>query len=313
MEQDDFLMSGVGLSAKNRARFQVLKTNVIEKVQDASIRVRRLQDQPGVKVDEASNIYDAQTRYHGRVGSRIEDVNKTLKGVSDDIVKASRFLEKNGIKISDDVLSRQVNDYLIARHAPERNAAIGEGAAGISTEDARKVLSEIDAMPHSKVIKSIANRLSTLNKQTLDVLRDGGVISSDTHQFLRQRYPNHVPLQRIFEEDENILEILNPGKGFSVGSTGIKAAVGSQREVADIVGNIAANVQQAIVRSEKNIVAQSIMDFARKNKDLGLFREIKKTDIKGRIKDHDVVKVFENGELKLLHIADSRIAEAKRS
>lgn len=248
-------------------------TNIREFIQDDWIRVKKLVEREGVKVSDASNPYDKEILFRGKIDTRIERGKDIVKEIDQDIISTAKKAGIEDTKFQDDV-----NKYLWARHAPERNAKLGDGAAGITTKEANEMVKVIEASPHGKEVIRIANKVSEFNKETLDILLEGGVIDKELHTLLRNTYKNHVPLQRIFEETEAITDVLG-GRGFDVRGTGIKRARGSKREVADILSNVTANYEQAVIRAEKNIVDNATLQFARDNAHLGIFEEVKPPQI----------------------------------
>lgn len=283
-----------------------------EVVQDNWIRVKNLQRQKGVKVaDDASNPYLNEELYHGRVGARVEDVKAKVTSYDQDILETSKRI---GIPEAD--LKVEVNKYLQAKHAPERNKIHGDGAAGMTNAEAKQALAEISSSKAGKEIERLATQVKDLNNQTLDILYESQVIDKALYDTLRKTYKNHVPLQRIMDENANIADIL-VGKGFNVKGSGVKKAKGSNREVADILTNVVANLDAAIVRAEKNRVNLSTLRFARNNPQLGVFEEIKPKAIgktfDGRpimqeVKDPQVLSIRENGKPVYLRINDPKLA-----
>ena len=245
--------------------------SIREKVQDSFIRARKLQDKvirEGKEIPESANIDQARTLFDGRVGARLVELKSVASDIDKEIV---RSVKKVGVP--SDEFANDVNSFLHARHTFERNKALGDGAAGITNDEARKILKAIEELPHKNQVKKVAEQLQELNDQTLDILLDAEVISEDFHKTLRAKYKTHVPLQRIFEDTEEITTVLS-GRGLDVRTTGIKRARGSDRPVADIFENIVANSEQAIIRAEKNRVDLTILNFARRNPKLGLFEEV---------------------------------------
>jgi len=288
---------------------------VREFIQDDMIRVRRLLEDPNVKVSEATNIYEKEVVYHGRVASRLEEAKNIVTKVDKDVVATAKRLGVDDISIQNDI-----NRYLWSKHAPERNLALGDGAAGITTSEAKAISAELKALPHYEDIVRLSNDIANLNSKTLDVLKESGVIGSDLYVLLRTKYKNHVPLQRVFEETENIREVMT-GRGFDVRGTGIIKARGSKREVADIVTNVVSNYEQAIIRAEKNIVDNSTLKFVRENKVAlkGVIEEIKPRAIgqtfegkilTERITDPSVLALRESGKAIYLKIYDKHLAAA---
>lgn len=284
-----------------------------EFIEDDWLRVKRMVDDPKAKVTEASDPYTAEILFHGRLGARIDDARAAVNTVDRDIVATAKR-----VNVPDSTLQADVDRYLHARHAPERNAAIGERAAGMSDDEARQIIEEIEASPHGAEVKRIATNLREINERTLDVLRDGEVITDELYDSLRTRYQNHVPLNRILDDTDDIGAAIG-SRPMDVRSTGIRSAKGSERQVADITSNILSNYEQAIVRAEKNRVDLPVLRFARDNADLDLFTEIKpraigKTfddkPILREINDPQVLVMREKGKARYLKVNDPKLAMA---
>ena len=286
-----------------------------EFIEDEMVRVKKLVQDPNVKVTEDSNPYQAEILFHGRVGARMEEVKDLVNAIDKDILVASKRLG-----IPDEKFSADVNRYLHARHAPERNAQVGTGASGMFTDDAVRIVREIESSPQGVEVKRIADRLQELNNKTLDVLLEGEVIDEELYSLLREKYENHVPLNRVFEGTEDVGQAL-ASRPFDVRGTGIVRAKGSLRQVADIQANIVANYEQAILRAEKNRVDLATLKFVRDNPESGLFQEVKPKAIgktfegkiiKERIDDPQTLVLREKGKPVFIKINDPHLAAALR-
>lgn len=286
-------------------------TKLREVVQDNWLRAKNLQRTPGVKVEKGADPYLAETLFHGRVHTRLQEVKDNVIKIDKDIVATAKKFNTNN-----EELTRAVNKYLQATHAPERNARLGDGAAGITTKEADEFIASVNASSLGKEVRRVTDELLELNRRTLTTLKEAQVIDDQTFKTLTETYKNHVPLNRIMDTTEDITQALS-GRGFSVRGSGIKRATGSDREVADIITNITTNVEQAIIRAEKNLVDLQTLKFARNNKDLGLFEEIKPKavglDFEGKpimqqITDPQVLVMRENGKPVYLKINDPHMA-----
>lgn len=270
--------------------------------QDRMASQKKLQQQPGVKVEEGANPYQAEELFHGRVGSRVEQATKevetTFRGMAD-------YAKKSGIEFKQ--LRGAVNRFLQSKHTAERNALHGDGAAGLTNQQADEILSTIGSSEHGTAVAKFADELSSINTKTLDILQESGILSKAQVDTMRTAYKNHVPLQRIMDEGDDVLGALGGGKGYSVQSSGVKKAVGSEREVNDIAGNILANYEQAIIRAEKNRYGQNVLKFAQNNKDTGLF------DISTKgAPDNNTLSVFVDGEKVNVKIKNDQLAATLR-
>lgn len=294
-----------------------MATKAQEVVQDNWIRVKRLQESPDAKIDKSKlTPYEAETLFHGRVGHRLETANETLKNIDKELADAEKLLKNPDLR-------KSIDQYLIAKHAPERNAIHGEKAAGMTDAEAAEIVKAFEGDEANKPAMEIARKIKETNHQTLEILHDAQVIDDEAYKTLRETYKEHVPLYRILDEDEDIVGALS-SKGYDVRSSGLKKAKGSEKEVDDILTNVAANLEQAIVRAEKNRVNLATLNFARENKQLGLFEEIKPKAIgttfakegeEGKpileqVTDPLVLTVRENGKPVYLRIKDPNLAVA---
>lgn len=271
-------------------------------IEDDWIMVKRLIQEKGAKVTETNNPYEAEIRYWGRLASRTEESIDAIDKIDKDIVNTSKKL-----KISDKVLSDAINKFLVARHAPERNAVHGDGAAGMTNAQADTITRQIASKSYAPEVERIADEIQKLNNQTLDVLLESGVISQELYDKLRTMYKNHIPLNRVMSENDDIVEVLTT-RGFSVQGAGLKRAKGSELEIADILTNVSANLNAAIARAEKNIVDNHTLRFARENEYFGgLFEEVKLPKYNT---DPHVLPIRENGNQVYLKINDAQLAMA---
>lgn len=280
-----------------------------EKIQDDWVRQEKLQKEDGV--DLAFNPLQKKVLYAGRKGTRQELLFEEVSEIDKEVVSMSKQL-----KVKDKDLYREVNDYLISKHAPERNAELGEKAAGITTEQANARRLEIEEGENFNAVKALAARIEDLHKQNLDLMLEGQLIDRELYDTLRNKYKNHIPLNRILETDDDVFQALAT-RGLDVKSSGLKRAKGSELEVEDILKNVTANLTQTITRVEKNRINLETLNFARKNPELELFEEIKpraigKTfddkAILEEIKDPLVLSIREKGKPVYLKIKDEQIA-----
>lgn len=255
--------------------------STVEAVQDNLYRVRRLVQDPNVKVSDDTDPYLAELLFHGRIGARLTEARETVIAIDKDIVETAR---KVGIPDSD--MTLLVNKYLHARHTPERNARLGDGAAGLTNAEAEMIMTDIDALPYAAEVKRVSERVAEMNGKTLDVLREAQVIDQEAYDAMRNAYRNHVPLQRIIAENQDVTEAIT-GRGFDVRSSGIKRAKGSDLQVADILANVVTNYEQALIRAEKNRVDLATLAFVRDNPQLSVFEEFRPKVI-GRMFDRPV-------------------------
>jgi hypothetical protein len=245
----------------------------VRKMQDDKIdtkRVLRAIREAGVAVKEKFDAYLLETNYHGRAAARVD-----------------AFADGELRKLMEDMAMRKLtmadlDDYLWARHAPERNAAnnrtnpaITDGS-GMSDAQSAAILAGQAVTLNGRTIQlsaaalrsaqAVASRVDAITNGTLDLLVSSGLETQETVDTWRKTYSHYAPLKRDMESDANYSGAFNlgngTGTGFSVRGAASKRALGSKRAVTDVLANIAMQRERAITRSEKNRVAQAVYGLA---------------------------------------------------
>lgn len=295
------------LAARTIATMQSAKTKILEYVQNTEERIRKLQDDPSLRITDDSNPYQQMALMPGALGDKIEKVQDRLKTIFKDMNETAKA---GGRKLED--MRKDVNDFLWLRHAPERNASLGDGAAGITTEEAAKRMDILKASPQYADVVRLGDEVAAMNKEALDTLLDSGVITRELYETLTEKYQNYVPLNRIFEETSDVAGSLS-GRGFDVKSTGIKRAKGSSRDVSDIVENTILNYEQAMMRAEKNIVDRATLQFVRDNEAaLDGLMEVKRPRGLETTDDPQILQLFDQGKRVWINIKDPNLAIAMK-
>ena len=301
-------------------RFKRMATKLEETLRDSEVRVRQLvqraESVSGLKLDEQTNPYTRMILYHGRAQEKIRQGYDQVKELTAGL---KALADAQGTTISH--IRMKLNVYLLAQHTPERNRVHGDMASGMDTAYAARVMQAARKLAWYPELKRLADIAETINKRTLTLLADGRVISAQTFGNLLNAYKHHVPLNRIMEEADDVGPILG-GRGFDVAGTGIKRAKGSEREVADIVTNIVTNYEQAVLRSEKNIVDLATLKFMREFLGhMGGQIEITKPSVIGtkdkmpiyeHTTDEKILKLREDGKPVWIKFKDPALATAFR-
>lgn len=306
-----------------KARVDDLLTRFKENVVNDWQRVKDLEREPGLRKSGDLTPYERRKLMPGRLGQQVEAVEDRVQALDRDLVDTAKRL---GIPEQD--LQADVYGYLIARHAPERNAAIGERAAGMSDQEAAARIQDISAKPHVAEIQRLADDLQTFHNETLDLLHADGraeaVVDRDLYTKLRETYPHHMPLQRVFENEDVGAQMMGE-RGLNVLSTGLKRATGSERAIRDLAENIYTARLDAIKRVEKNIVDNETFRLAKDyitsfpGQDLFEIVEPKAigTDWQGKIlreqmTDPHILAFRHQGKPAYIKVNDDRLALALR-
>ena len=235
-----------------------IRYNLQDKFLDGKRIQERIELEAG-RIDDQFNFYDREQTYHGRTAEQVKLF------VRREALPLLKSIQQLGFT------QQQVNKFLHAKHAQERNREIAkinrfypDGGSGMTNSDARDYLDGLSETDREK-LERISARVQRVLQQTRTILVDSGLETQDTIDKWEEKYPTYVPLFRNLE-DADYMELSEgtggTGQGFSIGSNFSKRALGSDKPVEDILTNIIAQRERAIVRAEKNLVGQALFGLA---------------------------------------------------
>ncbi|WP_372892011.1 LPD38 domain-containing protein [Sphingomonas sp.] len=251
------IMLRVGQPASWDAPEPTKLDNFIYTLQDKQIDTLRAQQsiqKGGRKIGDKQDVRLNEELYHGRTAKRTDDfINDELKPLLVD-------MKKSGITLD------QLGEYLHNRHAEEANNYVAkinpglpDGGSGIDTQDARDFLSKLGA-PRRALMDRLAKQVDAITARTRQTLVSYGLESQDTIDTWAKAYKSYVPLHR-----EDMDSGTGLGQGYSVKGPSTKGRTGSRKKVVDVLANIAMQREKAIVRGEKNRVANALIGLAESN------------------------------------------------
>ena len=246
--------------------------DLLYKLQDKHIDTKRVIEEitksAGV-LDDKWNVYLQEELYHGRTSSALR--NFLLK----DLLPTVKEMKKLNVS------PEEMNAYLHFRHATERNDQIAkirpeflkdgspnpdamtDKGSGKSYAEIDKYFKELDPAKE-KNLKEIAKRFDSMVKGTQNVLVKSGAETQDTIDAWNNTYKNYAPLFRV-DDDFASHPSQGTGAGFSSQGPASKRATGSTKEVQDIMGNIIAQRERALIKAEKIRVGKALYGAAIKN------------------------------------------------
>lgn len=235
--------------------------NLVRSVQNNKIDLKRVRDAieagTGQRLADDTDAYLQEELYHGKVAARVERLHE--ESVRPLLEKIARAGKANGVTMDD------VNTYLHARHAPERNAAMqainpnlanNDALSGMSDADAAKAVADFTTAGKLPALQSITKDVDALIEDTRTGIVADGLEEASTVQAWEKAYKHYVPLQRDIEGGTG------KGSGFSVRGPESKRATGSNAAVVNILANIVTQAETAAIRAEKAEVGRSLLEMA---------------------------------------------------
>jgi hypothetical protein len=258
--------------------------------------------------DFTAPIEDTLTLAEKRSGIKVkpqEDIRLQIDKALRSDTLAGQFVKDNEL----DQVIRQVDDidafdqYLIAKQAGDVEK-LGIKTGRNLTEDAKFVQSV------SEKYEPLAQKVYKYSRNLLDYITDAGLISNDLSNSLKKKYPNYVPLNRIFSEIESS-QLGIGGKSRAVASLGkqsvVKGLEGSERQIDSPIGSILSKTAEAFNQAERNKAAQMLVSY----KDLPGNPFALKEVIGGKTPGTATISVLENGKKKIFETTPEVATAAK--
>lgn len=258
-----------------KSKLAEVKSDLLYKLQDKFIDLKDAQkaitDAVG-DIEERWNAYMQEELYHGRTAKRTEDF------LRDELLPIIKELKAKNLTLD------QFEEYLHNRHAEERNAQIArinedmpDGGSGIMTKDAREYLAKLD--PKQKAaMDSVAQKIDKMVYETQEILLKEGLEDAKTINTWRKTYKNYVPLERDLDVAG---QTFTPGsQGYGTRGKTSKRATGSEKDVINILANLAIQREKAIMKAEKAKIGRALYGLAIKNPNPGVWLPVNPDAIK---------------------------------
>lgn len=221
--------------------------------------IERVTGQP---IDEASNPYLGEELSAGRIGAQIEDLTETM------VRPLFQDMHRRGVTV------QELESFLYARHAPERNARIAEinpkfgpgQGSGMTDGEAEAIMKAVGRSGKKDDLAALAAKVDAVLKFALDTREKAGLLSAEEAKAWRANYKHYVPL-RGHEELDADTNTDRPRKPRGVSITGKESqrAFGRESRAADILAYTVMQAEEAIIRAETNHVARQFYDLAKAN------------------------------------------------
>lgn len=233
--------------------------------QDRFIMLRAVQDAikaaTGETLPESHDAYLKQTLFTARMADRMDRMRRTeVKALTDQ-------MRADGVSLDD------LGIYMLAKHAPERNAEMARrdperfkqgNGSGVYDEAAQALLDDLREQGKLPALERSAKLVRQMIDADLQLRRTAGLISDEQYQSYRTMYRNYVPLRGFAERDDGG-QLGRMGSGFDMRGKEIKEALGRMSIAENPVVQAISMRQEGIVRAEKNRVVRSLLRLVQAN------------------------------------------------
>ena len=235
----------------------------VRKIQDKFKPLKRVQDAISSNsldpVSEERDAYLAEELSHGKMAEDLRRFEKRhKKPLAKAIANASVSLD-------------ELDLYLYAKHAPERNAHIArindkmpDGGSGMTNQQAANILARFDSAGKIAELQALANRVNRINRQRINLLRDAGLEKQEALDSW-DRYQNYVPLKGKGAEVDSAGHRQNVGKGFDIRGRESMRAMGRRSLAESPTLHSLAAFEESLVRKGKNEVGETFLKLVEDN------------------------------------------------
>ncbi|MBM7070865.1 DEAD/DEAH box helicase family protein [Shewanella sp. 202IG2-18] len=234
----------------------------IRKIQDKFRRLKVLQGK--LSITESNNTYQAEEAFHGKVTEDLREMEVNH------VDKITESMAKHKLT------QEEVDLYLIAKHAEERNAYIdtinpelqGKGS-GMSNEDAQAILDKAVFEGKRLQLEEVANHVYAMLTETRQRMVDSGLEAQDAIDSWQEQYQYYVPLKGYAVDDAKSQEgkRFGTGKGFNVKGRETIKALGRRSLAESPLLHTISDTSRAIIRARKNEVGNTFIKMVKDNPD----------------------------------------------
>lgn len=240
-----------------RKHLRQLRLNLQDKMKSWQDVQADIESQTGTLIEDAANVYRIENLMHGRVSTGIENIERRQVKPLLDAMKAAN------------VSAAELEGYLYARHAKERNAQIAsinpnmqDGGSGMTNAEADAALAAVDRGR----LEPLARMVDAITKATRQRMLEHGLITAEQHAAMEAQYKHYVPLRGKEARDGGFeVDLKNAGNlgGRGVDGRGkvLRQALGrgAGNRATNILGEIIGDAQRSIILAEKARVGRAAM------------------------------------------------------
>jgi len=272
-----------------------------EKLRDTLIRrfadkhhfvglVQKQIEASGKKLDDLTDTMLATDVFAGRAGRRLLDVErKFVQPLMDTI----RQVGKNR-----DVSLDDIGNYLMAKHAEERNRSIAQinpgklDGSGLSNAEAKKILAEFQTAGKTASLERVAKLVYALGNEKKRIVRESNLLPKKMIDSW-DKWKFYVPLKGA-ELEDGMLGGSARSSGFTVKGLGEKQATGRFSQAANLIENMIIDTQLAQIRAEKARVGRAFLRMVKDNPNSKLW-QVDKLPTRAVVGDNGMVRYQADG------------------
>ncbi|ENR5769783.1 hypothetical protein ACEWPR_003670 [Salmonella enterica] len=241
---------------------ETLAARFVRQMQDKFQVLKAVQDnirKSGGKLDDSNNAYLAEELFHGKA-------ENDLNAMKERYVKPlAKLLAEY------DIPQSALDDYLYARHAPERNLHIAkinpkmpDGGSGMTNAQAADIMDRVRRSGKQAQYDRLAGIVDDMLARRRELITEAGLEDKGTVDAWQKAYKYYVPLKG---QDTDGVVLPRTGKGFVISGRESKQAMGRNSRAQSPSTQAMQDLTASLIRRRKNEVGNTFLKLVQDNPD----------------------------------------------
>ncbi|ENX6866808.1 LPD5 domain-containing protein, partial [Escherichia coli] len=242
---------------------EIIISRFVRQMQDKFRVLKAVQEnirKTGGKVDDSNNAYMAEELFHGKAEN---DLN----------VMKERYVQPLAKLLADyKIAQADLDEYLYARHAPERNAHIAkinpkmpDGGSGMTNAEAAEIMQRVRNSGKQAQYDRLAGIVDDMLARRRELIREAGLEESGVVDAWQNAYRYYVPLKG--QDVDGMVSLPRTGKGFTIGGRESRQAMGRASRAQSPSTQAIQDLSESLIRHRKNEVGNAFLKLVQDNPD----------------------------------------------
>ncbi|MDZ4980228.1 hypothetical protein GLO31_22055 [Escherichia coli] len=242
---------------------ETIASRFVRQMQDKFQALKAVQEnirKTGGKIDDSNNAYMAEELFHGKAEN---DLN----------VMKERYVQPLAKLLADyKIAQADLDEYLYARHAPERNAHIAkinpkmpDGGSGMTNAEAAEIMQRVRNSGKQAQYDRLAGIVDDMLARRRELIREAGLEESGVVDAWQKAYRYYVPLKG--QDVDGVVSLPRTGKGFTIGGRESRQAMGRASRAQSPSTQAIQDLSESLIRNRKNEVGNAFLKLVQDNPD----------------------------------------------
>ncbi|EOL0008020.1 LPD5 domain-containing protein, partial [Escherichia coli] len=234
---------------------ETIASRFVRQMQDKFQVLKAVQEnirKTGGKIDDSNNAYMAEELFHGKAEN---DLN----------VMKERYVQPLAKLLADyKIAQADLDEYLYARHAPERNAHIAkinpkmpDGGSGMTNAEAAEIMQRVRNSGKQAQYDRLAGIIDDMLARRRELIRQAGLEENGVVDAWQNAYRYYVPLKG--QDVDGVVSLPRTGKGFTIGGRESRQAMGRASRAQSPSTQAIQDLSESLIRHRKNEVGNAFL------------------------------------------------------